>query len=352
MQRPKHDESIKESLRKVDLVGLFILCGSISSLLYALTYGGTRYGWSAPAIIASLVIGIIGIVVFFVYQVSPLCKHPAMPKALFGNRTSVAALLATFMQIMLSFGPLYFLPVYFQAVKRSSPSRSGVQIIPFSVTFCLSGLVGGIVVSKLGRFKAVHIASFALQVVSVGAFTVLDRNSSMAVWVILQLVIGWSVGMPNPSLLTAVQADIPDSLNAASTGAFAFVRSVATIFAVSVPAAVFGNRFDQLLATTEAMNDPELQAGLERGQAYEKASRAFINSFPEDIQDTVIALYEESLKRVWYVLLAFAGAGFLFVLLEKNLATREDKDTSEFELLDNPNATDGNGAKDSRADAV
>ncbi|RSL96921.1 hypothetical protein CEP52_011193 [Fusarium oligoseptatum] len=314
--RPKNDESTKESLKKIDFIGLFILCGSISSLLYALTYGGTRYEWSAPAIIASFIIGIVGIIAFFVYQVSPLCKHPAMPKALFGNRTSVAAFLATFYAA--------------HALLRTSvfPTR-----LLSGITFCVSGLIGGIVVSKLGRFKAVHIASFALQIISVGTFTLLDRNSSMAVWVILQLIFGWSIGMPNPSLLTAIQADIPDSLNAASTGAFAFVRSVATIFAVSVPAAVFGNRFDQLLATTEAVNDPKLQAGLERGQAYEKASKAFINSFPEDIQDAIITLYEESLKR-------------------KNLVTREDKDTSEFELLDNPNTADGNAAKDSRTETV
>jgi uncharacterized membrane protein len=43
-------------------------------------------------------------------------------------------------------------------------------------------------------------------------------------------------------------------------------------------------------------------------------------------------LYELSLKRVWYVMMAFAGAGFLFVLLENNLVTREEKDTSQLEL--------------------
>ncbi|RYO86812.1 hypothetical protein DL766_000148 [Monosporascus sp. MC13-8B] len=277
-----------------------------------------------------------------------LCAHPAMPKALFGNRTSVAALLATFMQLMVSYVPLYFLPLYFQAVQRVSPSRSGVQIIPFSATFCVSGLVGGILVSKLGRFKGVHIISFALQIVSLETFTLLDGNSTMAVWVILQLIFGWSVGMPTPSLLTAIQADIPDSLNAASTGAFAFVRSVATIFTVSVPAAVFANRFDQLLTTTDVVRDPATQAALARGLAYEKASRDFINSFPQEIQDDIISLYELSLKRVWYVSMAFAGAGFLFVLLEKNLVTREAKDTSQFELQDHANNTDGNGAREPR----
>ncbi|KAI0376682.1 major facilitator superfamily domain-containing protein [Hypomontagnella monticulosa] len=345
VQRPSSDQSTKESLKKVDFLGLFILCGSISSLLYALTYGGTRYDWSNPGIIVSFIFGMIGTILFFVYQVSPLCKYPAMPKALFGNRTSVAALLATFMALMVSYVPLYFLPVYFQAVQRVTPERSGVQILPFSATYCVSGLFGGILVSKLGRFKGVHIVSFALMIISLGTFTLLDRNTTMAVWVILQLIYGWSLGMPNPSLLTAVQADIPDSLNAASTGAFAFVRSVATIFAVSVPAAVFGNRFDQLLATTDALSDPATQAELARGLAYEKASREFIDSFPQDIQDGIIRLYELSLQRVWYVSIAFASAGLIFVLLEKNLVTREEKETSQFELQDDTNNADGNGVR-------
>ena len=348
VQRPNSGQSTKESLKKVDLLGLIILCGAISSLLYALTYGGTRYDWTHASIILSFVMGVVGIALFFVYQVSPLCKHPAMPKELFGNRTSVAALLATFMQMMSSYVPLYFLPVYFQAVQRVSPSRSGVQILPFSASFCISGLFGGILVSKLGRFKGVHIVSFALQIISLGTFTLLDRKTSTTVWVVLQLIFGWSLGMPNPSLLTAIQADLPDSFNAASTGAFAFARSVATIFAVSVPAAVFGNRFDQLLATTNVVRDPATQAALARGLAYEKASRDFINSFPEEIQDGIITLYEQSLKRVWYVSLAFAGAGFLFVLLEKNLVTREEKDTSQFELQDKAQSTETTTAREPR----
>lgn len=348
VQRPDSGLSTKESLKRIDVLGLFILCGAISSLLYALTYGGTRYDWSNPGIIVSFVIGMVGIILFFIYQISPLCKHPAMPKVLFGNRTSVAGLLATFMALMVSYVPLYFLPVYFQAVQRVSPERSGVQILPFSAAYCVSGLVGGILVSKLGRFKAVHIVSFALMIVSLGTFTLLDRNTTMAVWVILQLIYGWSLGTPNPSLLTAIQADIPDSLNAASTGAFAFVRSVATIFAVSVPAAVFGNRFDQLLTTADVVSDPDTQAALARGLAYEKASREFIDSFPENIQDGIISLYELSLQRVWYVSIAFAGAGLIFVLLERNLVTREEKETSQFELQDDANNMGGTGVREPR----
>jgi MFS family permease len=242
VQRPYSGHSTKESLKKIDFLGLFILCGAISSMLYDLTYGGTRYDWSDASIIVSFVMGLFGIAMFFFYQFSPFCKHPAMPKALFGNRTSVA----TFMQLMVSYVPLYFLPVYFQAVQRVLPTRSRVQILPFSATFCVSGLFGGILVSKRGRSKGVHVCSFALQIVSLGTFTLLGRNSTMAVWVILQLICGWSLGMPTSSLLAAIQADIPDSLNAASTGAFAFTRSIGTIFSESVSAAVFGNRFDQL----------------------------------------------------------------------------------------------------------
>ncbi len=43
--------------------------------------------------------------------------------------------------------------------------------------------------------------------------------------------------------------------------------------------------------------------------------------------------------RVWYVSIAFAGAGLLSVLFEENLVTREEKDASQFELEDHTDNT-------------
>ncbi|KAI0458829.1 hypothetical protein F5B21DRAFT_527654 [Xylaria acuta] len=72
-------------------------------------------------------------------------------------------------------------------------------------------------------------------------------NTHLAVVAVLQVNFAFGIGVVTPSLLTAIQAALPDDLNAAIAGTFAFVRSIGTIWEVSIPAAIFNNRFDQLL---------------------------------------------------------------------------------------------------------
>lgn len=319
-----------EKMKRVDLIGNLVLSGAVASVLYALTYGGTRYDWTHASIIATLVVGLAGHVLFLMFEMSRFCPEPVMPAALFKNRTSTAAFIATFFHTIVSFWALYFLPLYFQSVHLVGPTQSGLQLLPFSVVYVLAAMVGGTLVTKLGRFRLIHFVGFGLMTIAMGTFTIFDRNTHIAVWVILQIIFAVGLGVVMACLLSAVQASLPDSLNAASTGTFAFVRSIGTIWGVSIPAAIFNNRFDQLLPL---LGSSEAQASLSRGQAYERASKELVDSFPEPIRSGIISLYEQSLKRVWQIGIVFAGVGFLVIFLEKNLELRDEHEANEFGLV-------------------
>ncbi|KAI6359307.1 MFS sugar transporter [Pyricularia oryzae] len=209
---------------------------------------------------------------------------------------------------------------------------SGVLILAFSISYCLSAAIGGGLVTKLGKYRLVHIISFAIMTIMMGVFTILNRNTSLAVNVILGLIAGVGVGLPNASILTAVQASLPDSLNAASTALFAFIRSLATVFAVTIPAAIFNSRFDELLSTSALDND--VKNSLDLGKAYQQASPDFLHSFPAPVQDQIVGLYELSLKLVWQVLIGIAAIGVIASLLEKDLECRTEQTTEEFGLKD------------------
>lgn len=327
-----------DKVKRIDFFGNFLLAASVASVLYALTYGGTRYPFSNPGIIVSLVLGLVGHVAFLFFEASPLCKEPVMPMVLFRNRTSAGAYLATFLQTLVSFWVLYFLPLYFQSTQLVSPTRSGIMLLPFSVVYSLSAMVGGTLTTKLGRFRNIHFASFALMTVGMGTFTIFDRNTSLAVIVVLEMIVAFAIGVPTPNLLTAIQAALPDDLNALSTGTFAFLRSVGTIWGVSIPAAIFNNRFDQLLPE---LSDPTAVAALQRGGAYEQASSTFVDSFPNEVRDVIISIYERSLQRVWQIGIVFAGVGFLVIFLERDLELgKEKKKTEDIEISDRPNTVD------------
>ena len=55
--------------------GNFIVISSACSATIALTQGGTQAPWSAPRIIGPLVVGILGLIFFFVYEFK-WAKHP------------------------------------------------------------------------------------------------------------------------------------------------------------------------------------------------------------------------------------------------------------------------------------
>uniref|UniRef100_L2G330 Methylenomycin a resistance protein n=1 Tax=Colletotrichum fructicola (strain Nara gc5) TaxID=1213859 RepID=L2G330_COLFN len=340
--RSDEDSTPLEKLKSIDVVGLLLLCASVTSLLYGLTYGGgSKYAWSHPVIIITLVLGVIGHGLFIGFEASPWCPHPALPISLFRNRTSVAAYVAEAVQILVSYGALYFLPLYFQSTLLVYPERSGILLLPFSILFCISAAVGGALVTNMGKFRMVHIGSFALMTIMMGVFTLLNRNTHLAVIAITGIITGISVGLPNASILTAVQAALPDSLNAASTSAFAFIRSISTVFAITIPAAIFNSRFDELLSSSGLESNARASLGL--GQAYQQASRDFVRSFPDAVQNEIIGLYEVSLQRVWQVLIAIAGLGVIASLIEKDLECRTEQTTDEFGLKEEkPGQTSSN----------
>ncbi|KAI1277500.1 MFS general substrate transporter [Xylaria sp. FL0933] len=326
--------STLDRIKRIDYAGNLLLAASVSSVLYALTYGGTRYEWTNPGILVALILGLLGHVVFFLFEASPLCRDPVMPMSLFSNRTSAAAYVATFLQTIVSFWALYFLPLYFQSTQLVSATRSGVLLLPFSIIYALAAFVGGGITTKLGRYKIIHFIGFGIMTIGIGTFTIFDRNTSLAVLVVLEIIFAFGIGVVTPNLLTAVQAALPESLNAASTGTFAFIRSIGTIWGVSIPAAIFNNRFDQLLGE---VSDQSAVAALSHGGAYESASSTFVNSFSADVRDVIISIYERSLMRVWQIGIVFAGIGFLVIAIEKNLELRKDKETTEdVKLEDRP----------------
>ncbi|WQF80902.1 hypothetical protein CDEST_05916 [Colletotrichum destructivum] len=105
---------------------------------------------------------------------------------------------------------------------------------------------------------------------------------------------------------------------------------IATVFSVTVPAAILNSRFDELLSSQGLDLDSAAKAGLELGQAYEKASRGFFDSFTGPYRGLIISMYEMSLRRVWQILIAFAGIGLIAVLAEKNLETCTEQTSDDF----------------------
>ncbi len=51
--------------------------GSATSIVIGLTWGGNQYPWSSAQVLSPLIVGLIGLGVFFIYEIY-LCKPPVV----------------------------------------------------------------------------------------------------------------------------------------------------------------------------------------------------------------------------------------------------------------------------------
>ncbi|TVY86804.1 Efflux pump [Lachnellula willkommii] len=319
-----------EKLRRVDLAGNAVFIAATVAILISLTNAGTIYTWSSWRTIIPLVLGFVGLALFAIYEWSGRCAEPTLPPQLFANRTSAVGFALTLLHAMFLYWEIYFLPVYFQAVRGSSPTRSGVQLLPTAINLMVFAGVGGVAMEKLGRFLPLHAVAFALMTLGFGLFTLLDAHSSTAEWVVFQIIYAAGAGLPIGTLLPSAQAELSEELTATATGTWAVLRSFGTIWGIAISAAIFNNRFAHL---NGSIGDEATRVALEKGRAYELATKAFISTLDGDpqVKEQVVDVYTKSLKLTWQVAIALACFGFLLVFLQREVRLRTELET-EFGL--------------------
>ncbi|KPM45218.1 hypothetical protein AK830_g1350 [Neonectria ditissima] len=323
--RYQKETNLATRISTIDWTGSVIFIAAITSVLLALSWAGVLYPWPSYNVLVPLLVGMAGLAGFFIFEQSRFAPNPTIPLHLFSNRTSLSVLFMTFFHGIITIWQLYFMPVYFQGVLGSSPSTSGLQILATVFGIMPGAGIGGAVMSKLGRYKPIHYVAWAVTLVGLGLFTLLDRNSSTGDWIGFQIVYAMGTGMLFPTLLPALLAPLSESDTALATATWSFVRSFGMVWGTAVPASIFNTRSDKLAA--KLIQDTTLRAKISEGQAYEHATSAFLGTLSPDARVQVTQLFVQSLRQTWLVSLAFAAIGFLCVYLEKEVPMRSELET-------------------------
>lgn len=318
------EASFTMKIRRIDFVGNGMLVAGTIAVLYALAYAGSRYLWSDWQTVVPIVLGIILFMSFGIYEVKGPSENPVMPARLFNTRTSVIVGVTTFINSCLVFWVLYFLPVFFQAVLLYSPRRTGVALLPQALLAIPGSIAAGLALAKWGRFKPLHLIGFALLTLGFGLLVLQDRATTIAEWVIYQAIVALGAGMNIDTLLPAFQAPQAESDQAAATAAWSYIRSFGWVWGVAIPAAVFNNRFNTLLA---AVPDQAARDSLSHGRAYQNAAARYVEQFDGPLRDMVRGIYSEALKRTFQVGVGFGGVAFILSFLVEEIPLRHNLET-------------------------
>ncbi|KAF2789627.1 MFS general substrate transporter [Melanomma pulvis-pyrius CBS 109.77] len=320
----KREPTWAKALARIDYLGNFIFVGAICGVLFGLIMGGTQYAWSSWHIVVPLAVGFAGWALFHAHQASPICKEPSMPPALFKNRTSVVCLILAFISNSLLEWIVYFLPIYFQSLKRSSPLQSGVNVLPFSVFYVPIAVVTGGLMSKYGKYKPIHLIGFGFTALACGLLSLLDDSTSKVQWVFWQLFLAIGAGFTMISILPVIQASSPDSYTATATSTFAFVRNFGFVWGITIPSVIFNAQVNRNM---HWISDSAVRTQLSNGGAYGYAGSGAINQLDPAARTQVYRVYGSALETLWQAAAAMAAVAFFMVFLEQNLELRMDLDT-------------------------
>jgi EmrB/QacA subfamily drug resistance transporter len=217
---PRHERP-----HRLDVAGAGLMVAATVALLLALTWGGTRFPWASPQILALLAGSVLLWALFTMRLLT--AREPFLPLAVLTNpvvgfgTASVACVFGTMIGLSI------FVPLYFELVLGLSASASGLALIPLMGGTVVGSTASGQAMSRLAHYKRVPFAGLAA---ALAALVVLaaapDRLSVAAVCTALG-VIGLGMGSLFPVTTVAVQnAVLPYQLGTA-TGAMNFFRQLA-----------------------------------------------------------------------------------------------------------------------------
>lgn len=319
--------SFLQEMKKVDYIGSATLTTSVLLLLVALSTGGAPHPWTHASVLTPLIFGLLGTVIFAIWQRSPRCKYPIIPPHVFSNRTTNTSFFLTTLHGFITYGFQFYLPPFFQAVLGSSPTKSGIQVLPTTLVVVVLAAVGGPLLTLWGKYKPMHIAGFALMTLGLCLSSVyLTAAAETGLWLGMQLITAAGMGIVVSAMLPAVQVRLPDSATAASAGTWAFLRGTGSLMGVAAPGAVFNLRFATLLPSIDS---PAARALLENGQAYQRATASFIKQYGTTpmLKKQLETAFQEALRSVWICFAVLAAVGFLATWFEKEWRMRTVLDT-------------------------
>lgn len=317
--------SVRSELKKIDYLGTGLLTFSVVMLLISLSTGGAPNPWSHWSIITPMVCGVVGFISLGFWERSKHCRYPIMPPEVFSNRTTVISFALTTVHGFITYGFQFYLPPWFQAVKGSSPSQSGIEVMPTTLAVVVCAAIGGPLMTLCGKYKAIHIVGFGIMVTGLSLCCVLlGPSTPLSTWLLLQLVVAGGLGIVISTMLPAVQVKLDEKSTGAAAGSWAFLRGTGSLFGVAIPGAVFNVRFTSLLDT---ISSKTARSQLAKGQAYQHASSVFVSSFGPKTKIQITNAFNESLKCVWIIFAVLAGVGFLLTWFEKQHVMRKHLNT-------------------------
>jgi EmrB/QacA subfamily drug resistance transporter len=236
---------------RLDWWGAAFLSLALVPLLTVAEQGRT-WGWGSGRSLACFVVGVLS-VVGFVYAEWKMGEDALIPLRIFKNRTISLALISSVVTGAGLFGAVTVLPLYLQIVHGSSPSKAGLEMLPFVLGLMSAAVISGQIISKTGRYRTFPIMGAVLMVIGLGLLSRVHYDTPLPVIMLFMLVTGYGLGNTMQPLMLAVQNSVAPRDIGVATASSTFFRQIGGTLGVAVFLSIlFSTVGDKIAAALKA----------------------------------------------------------------------------------------------------
>ena len=299
----------------IDYLGITFLAAGLSSIVLLTTLGGNTYGWGSAEIIGLGVASVV-LTLGFIWA-EHRASEPVLPLSLFRNPVFAVASAVGFVVGFALFGSVTYLPLFLQLVKGSSPTISGLEMLPLMAGVLISSIGSGALITKTGRYKIFPILGTALMTIGMLLLARLTVDTSIGEAGLSMLVLGLGLGGVMQVLVLVVQNSVDYSqLGVATSGASLF-RSMGG----SIGTPIFGAILTSNLTSNLHAAFPG--AGGQVSDLTQGATPAVIAALPVAVRDAFRTAYVEALHPVFIAGAAVGAIAFVLTWFIKEVPLRK-----------------------------
>ncbi|KAG8927326.1 hypothetical protein FRC01_007661 [Tulasnella sp. 417] len=316
------EDTFENKIRRLDLTGNAIIIVSTTITIVALTWAGVQHPWTSAAVLVPLILGLLGLGAFFVYE-AKVPVEPVVPLKLISNRTSFLGYVSVFLHGIVSTAVIFYLPVYFQATLEQSPVKSGISVFGNAFTIAPGAIIAGVSAEIFRVYRPQNAVGWAMSAIGIGLLSLLDASSSKAEWVGYQVIEGLGLGLLFTASEFPVLAPLPVTETAHALAFYTFVRSFAQTWGITLGATILQNELKKKLPQAFLEG---LASSAEKGVEITYAAIPAIRSLEEPIKTEVKQAFAGSLRVIWLVMAGISAAGILLILGMKGLKMHDVTD--------------------------
>ncbi|KAF4783893.1 major facilitator superfamily transporter [Colletotrichum scovillei] len=325
LKQAKVPGHIGTKLKKFDWLGSFLFTAGSTSFLFGISTGGVMYEWASFRCLLPMILGVFILVAFGFWELK-FAPVPMIDKGIFNNWTMVANYIMTVFHGMILWSILYFLVLYYQAVKDYSVVVSAVAALPESLTVAPSAMAVGLIAGVTGRYRWSLWAGWVMITFGAGLMCLMRPDTSVPAWIWLNIPIGLGTGMLFPAMALSIQAACEPALNGQAAAFYSFLRTFGQSVGVAVSGVIFQNAFRNRLLDIPSLADVAEEYSRDATIVVEVIKRM---PKGDAMRADLVEAYCDALRAIWISLIAFGGFCMLISVTVKKYSLEQEHVTDQ-----------------------